>query len=321
MMFSPYCFLFFVVSRAYAMSLSNREVYDYLNKRGLKVELWGTKGSKSGDKKTLECILGQHIFYVKVEVKKDHNYSLVFDPEFVSLRALIDEIPQCNINWKGSHSTAYRKFPKRVNPDYKPRSENPKTKSSPINYGYEASFESNEALEDFLQIFLRNDSKKSMDIDVPEFKFSKSELDSVEVIENNSNFNETESKAFIKIRIGQSSFRDYLKKHWGGCAVTGCTLIETLVASHIKPWHQCKNEPQHRLNKFNGLLLTPNLDKLFDLGLISFENNGKIIISSKVSSEDYVFLGVNANMRLRNLLQDEHHPFLQYHRKAHGFEA
>ncbi|MBC7752363.1 MAG: HNH endonuclease [Candidatus Saccharibacteria bacterium] len=301
------------------MSLSNKEIYDYLLKKRLKVEEWGTKGARGGNKKTLECVLGQHIFYLKVDVDRDHNFSFVFDPATPeNIVTLLDKVKGCEIEkeniegqiqWSYDHSTAFQTFDKKQN----------KGKNF-INYGYRARFESVEALEDFLQFFLRDYSKKSLDINVPEFQFSKSESDSVEAIENNSNFNETERKAYIKIRIGQSSFRDYLKKHWGGCAVTGCTLIETLIASHIKPWHQCENEPQHRLNKFNGLLLTPNLDKLFDLGLISFENNGKIIVSEKILSDDYVFLGINAEMRLRNQLQGEHYPFLQYHRKAHGFE-
>lgn len=296
------------------MSLSNKEIYDHLLEKSLKVEEWGAKGLRGGYKKTLECVLGEHIFYVKADVKRDHKYSFVFDPKTSDkLLKLLDNIKGCEIEkeeikdpirWKFDHSTAFQAYDKVQ-----------KGGEKPINYGYRARFEFVEALDSFLQVFSGDYSKYSV------FQFSKSELDRIEVLEKSLDLSETECETLIKSRIGQSSFRDYLKKHWGGCAVTGCTLIESLIASHIKPWHQCKNEPENRLNKFNGLLLTPNLDKLFDIGLISFQNNGKIIIKETVPTDDYVFLGINIDMRLRNQLQEEHYPFLQHHRKLHGFDV
>ena len=78
---------------------------------------------------------------------------------------------------------------------------------------------------------------------------------------------ETEREAMIMARVGQGPFRDALIRRWGGCSVTGCGAHELLIASHIKPWSKCTT-PAERLGAANGLLLTPNLDKLFDRGLI-----------------------------------------------------
>ncbi len=81
-----------------------------------------------------------------------------------------------------------------------------------------------------------------------------------------------------------------------------------LVASHIKPWKVSKNE--ERLDPFNGLLLLPNLDKVFDLGFITFSKTGNIIISDYL--EDYEKLGLTENMRLK--LEKQHFPYMNYHR-------
>lgn len=81
---------------------------------------------------------------------------------------------------------------------------------------------------------------------------------------------ETEREAIVQSRVGQGKFREDLIRYWGKCAVTGCELIKILKASHIKPWRYSSNI--ERLDKFNGLLLIPNLDSTFDNGLISFDN-------------------------------------------------
>lgn len=129
-----------------------------------------------------------------------------------------------------------------------------------------------------------------------------------EILEN-AKLTETEKQQLILSRKGQGNFRKLLIKYWNGCSITDCKLMDILIASHIKPWKYSNNE--ERLNPYNGLLLTPNLDKLFDNGLISFEENGKIIISDKVST--YVNeLGITPHMRV--YLEKEHQSFMQYHR-------
>lgn len=91
---------------------------------------------------------------------------------------------------------------------------------------------------------------------------------------------ETAKESLVQSRIGQGQFRAALIEYWQCCSVTGYTQVELLKASHIKPWRYASN--QERLNVFNGLLLLPNLDTCFDLGLISFDDEGKILISSQL---------------------------------------
>jgi HNH endonuclease len=129
---------------------------------------------------------------------------------------------------------------------------------------------------------------------------------------------DTERESLIKARVGQGAFRQSLLDRWKGCSVTGCTAREMLVASHIKPWSCCET-PAERLGASNGLLLTPNLDKAFDRGLISFDDNYRMIVSSKVAGGHRAQLGIaSGSLRIdargRDLL-----PYLQWHRQ-HRFE-
>ncbi len=116
-----------------------------------------------------------------------------------------------------------------------------------------------------------------------------------------SRIKKTEKENLIKSRLGQGSFRRDLVKHWNGCSVTGFKQIDILIASHIKPWKDSKNE--ERLDSFNGLLLLPTIDKLFD--------KGKIIISKKL--DNYKALGIDKKMKIK--ISSRHKKYLKFHRE------
>lgn len=70
--------------------------------------------------------------------------------------------------------------------------------------------------------------------------------------------NSTESEAIMKIRLGQSFFRQtVLANYENRCCVTGNPVPQLLVASHILPWSEY---PEHRLNPHNGLCLSRTQD-------------------------------------------------------------
>lgn len=107
-------------------------------------------------------------------------------------------------------------------------------------------------------------------------------LSETQKVRQDNSITMTEKNAIIKSRIGQGLFRERLISYWSGCSITKCKLTNILVASHIKPWRIASNE--ERLDVYNGLLLTPNYDKLFDLGFISFDNNGMILFSKELKT-------------------------------------
>ena len=89
---------------------------------------------------------------------------------------------------------------------------------------------------------------------------------------------DTEKEQIVKSRIGQGLFRNRVEEIETRCRITGIEDKRFLIASHIKPWRLSDNN--ERLDGNNGLLLSPHVDKLFDLGWISFSDNGSLIISS-----------------------------------------
>ena len=86
---------------------------------------------------------------------------------------------------------------------------------------------------------------------------------------------------------------------------------ELLIASHIKSWKDSKEYERTDIN--NGLLLNPTYDALFDKHLIGFEDSGKIILTSKVSDQDYEKLGVSISDRIHSLSAGNK-SYLEYHR-------
>ena len=121
----------------------------------------------------------------------------------------------------------------------------------------------------------------------------------------------TERKALIQARRGQGKFREGVLSFWGNCAVTECCELTLLRASHIKPWKHSTN--YERLDRHNGFLLAPNLDAAFDKGLVTFSDDGHIIISPLLKPVDRKALGIRTNLRLRRV-SPNHLPYLQYHR-------
>ncbi len=134
-----------------------------------------------------------------------------------------------------------------------------------------------------------------------------------EFVSNDNCFINTESFAKVKIRVGQGNYRRGLINKYGGrCLVTGLRTEELLIASHIKPWADCLNN--ERLDVENGFLLSPTIDKLFDNGYITFQDNGSLIISDCLLEEDRRVIGIYEGLVVDlkssyNMLE-----YLQYHR-------
>jgi putative restriction endonuclease len=132
-------------------------------------------------------------------------------------------------------------------------------------------------------------------------------------IQNDPALTKTEVRALTKARIGQGKFRNQLIKFWNSkCSVSGVDLTSVLIASHIKSWKDSDN--REKLDPNNGLLLSPNYDKLFDKYLISFDSEGRIIISSDLNKHQLELLGINEDSKLRKI-NDEIVHYLKIHNK------
>lgn len=126
---------------------------------------------------------------------------------------------------------------------------------------------------------------------------------------------ETSRVALTTIRTKQSEYRKKALELWGNsCAVTAVDDSSWLIASHIKPWKESNND--ERIDPFNSLVLTPNYDKLFDRGVITFSpESGKIILPDNQSKEmwqNFNRLHIDEGQKLIKLPQKTSE-YLAYH--------
>jgi hypothetical protein len=109
----------------------------------------------------------------------------------------------------------------------------------------------------------------------------------------------TERKGLVTSRVGQGAYRKRIIHRWEyKCAVTGFDKLDVLIASHIVPWADSKDN--ERLDVHNGLLLSPTYDALFDRHLITFEDNGKIILSKNIEMQAFEKIGVIGKEKIKN---------------------
>lgn len=123
----------------------------------------------------------------------------------------------------------------------------------------------------------------------------------------------TEKIQVVKARRGQGVFRANVQKYEQYCRLTGVSTPYLLIASHIKPWRSCENSAE-RLDGNNGLLLTPHVDLMFDRGLISFQNDGALIISTRIERSDLELLGIRVGKLALKSLTSQQVEYMTYHR-------
>lgn len=189
------------------------------------------------------------------------------------------------------HSSNMRGFPKRMH-----------TGATPIAYGWGLTFESEVAFEAFMHWLETGATPTAAAAEGPPDAFGEppplppgADLD-----------------ASGKRRHGHDAFRDALDDYWRTCAVSGLRSPGLLVASHIKRWTD--GDPHEKTDPFNGLLLAAHLDAAFERGLISFNDDGYVLLSPKLPTEDRRLLGLSAASRLRKI-DPRHRPYLAEHRR------
>jgi predicted restriction endonuclease len=123
----------------------------------------------------------------------------------------------------------------------------------------------------------------------------------------------TEAERLVVQRIGQNLFRQSLMEYWNGrCPLTGIDQPELLRASHIKAWAACESD-RERLDVHNGLLLAAHLDAAFDACLISFTDEGALLVSSRMTEKTKTVLRLD-EIAILAPLRERHRQFLAVHR-------
>jgi len=102
----------------------------------------------------------------------------------------------------------------------------------------------------------------------------------------------TEVERTAKIRRLQTFFRNaVLSSYDNRCALTGLSIPELLIASHIIRW---SDDESRRADPTNGLCLNALHDKAFDRHLITFDENFRLVVSRLLKKREIPeFLTVN----------------------------
>lgn len=125
----------------------------------------------------------------------------------------------------------------------------------------------------------------------------------------------SEARAIVKIRLKQAKFKANLFKLWGGCSLKDIDMPDRyLIASHIVPWS--KSNEKEKVNAYNGLLLPPNYDYLFDRSLISFSHDGSMLFHDDTNIKKlYKEMGINRKVKLITIYKESIR-FLEKHNNS-----
>jgi predicted restriction endonuclease len=189
------------------------------------------------------------------------------------------------------------------------------------NAKYKATIISEEAFVaviDYFESSIKNNigkDKNTCETNEVESPISKTEQDSL--VSDTKHLTTDERQAVVKVRYGQGPFRDALIRLFGEkCWMSGIEGKQLLVASHIKPWSHCDSDPNSRGQTNNGLLLSALWDSAFDSGLITFDQNWDIVVSSKLPESARDALDIHKFSNLPEKFRNEgRSKYLAYHRK------
>jgi len=120
-----------------------------------------------------------------------------------------------------------------------------------------------------------------------------------------------EQEQLIMARRGQGVFRHNVRLVEKRCRLTHLEDSRHLIASHIKPWKVAQGD--EKISQNNGLLLSPHVDHLFDGGLISFQNSGKLIVSDNLDRNVLKKWNLNTEFEYWPLNSEQEY-FMEFHR-------
>ena len=115
-------------------------------------------------------------------------------------------------------------------------------------------------------------------------------------------------------RNGQGRYREKLLEQCRFCPFTMIADERILIASHIKPWAASENH--EKADPYNGYILSPMYDKLFDRGFITFTNDRHIKLSPFLSPLTWKQIGLKDNAFVQALPMDEKRAeYLKFHQE------
>ncbi|MCI8368368.1 MAG: HNH endonuclease [Clostridia bacterium] len=118
-----------------------------------------------------------------------------------------------------------------------------------------------------------------------------------------------------RARDGQGKYRELLLEQCRFCPFTMISDERLLIASHIKPW--AASNDSEKIDPYNGYILSPLYDKLFDRGFITFTENRHIILSEFISPYTWKQINLTNNAFIKALpMDDKRIEYLKFHHQS-----
>lgn len=126
---------------------------------------------------------------------------------------------------------------------------------------------------------------------------------------------EQEEQALRQARDGQGKYREQLMEQCRFCPFTMIADERLLIASHIKPW--AASTASERVDPYNGYMLSPLYDKLFDRGFITFTDNRHVVLSNFISPYTWKQIGLKNDTFIKALpMDDKRIEYLKFHHQS-----
>lgn len=118
-----------------------------------------------------------------------------------------------------------------------------------------------------------------------------------------------------KARDGQGRYREQLLEQCRFCPFTMIADERLLIASHIKPWAASNDE--EKVDPYNGYILSPLYDKLFDKGFITFTESRHVILSEFISPYTWKQIKLKNDTFIKALpMDDKRIEYLKFHHES-----
>lgn len=123
------------------------------------------------------------------------------------------------------------------------------------------------------------------------------------------------SEEVRRSRDGQGKYREALLEQCRFCPFTMISDERLLIASHIKPW--AASNDKEKIDPYNGYILSPMYDKLFDRGFITFTRDRHVILSEFISPYTWKQIGLKNDDFIKALPMDENRiKYLEFHHSS-----
>lgn len=122
-------------------------------------------------------------------------------------------------------------------------------------------------------------------------------------------------KIIRQSRDGQGKYREQLLEQCHFCPITMISDERLLIASHIKPW--AASTDAEKVDPYNGYMLSPMIDRLFDRGFLTFTPTRRIILSEFISPYTWKQIGLKNNTFYNTIpMDDKRIAYLDFHHNS-----